>query len=379
MATLVRVFVVIQALSMHCTAPHFSEPPPRDQGSSLILAETKKVGSTSLSPATAKGHPVLNEMFSVSSVKTPPALQALGMLSPGIKKRNNTFGLGKTGSGLSDMHSFVIYPLDRETDVPPEFGGKEYPNPIPLAKDDRAGFPITVTFPNDTKITQVKAKLIDDHGNTVDAWLSWPERPANDAHAAAQGTSIALIPKMALAPSTRYEVQVGATIDDSHWTARWFFVTTDKKQPSDDLRGDRNNKNSSHDVIKSINELRAKHFLSQVELDADLSKGCESHARYVVANAARADFRGEKMHTELPELSGYTVEGAMAAKSSIITVCAKRPTDAVTRFLATFYHRIPLLDPNLQRVGCGMVQIANDRWIVIIDVHGHQRQTLEGP
>jgi hypothetical protein len=57
-------------------------------------------------------------------------------------------------------------------------------------------------------------------------------------------------------------------------------------------------------------------------------------------------------HEQAPDLPGYTAAGARAARNSDISF--GQPLEAcVSVWMATLYHRIPLLRPNLKRVGVG--------------------------
>ncbi len=90
--------------------------------------------------------------------------------------------------GVGGSETIVVYPPPNQRDVPVTFaGGPEIPDP-----DAAAGFPVTVTFPPLRKVTQVKAELRDDAGQTVDVWLSTPEKPV---HEKGQRNTIALIAK----------------------------------------------------------------------------------------------------------------------------------------------------------------------------------------
>ena len=96
-----------------------------------------------------------------------------------------------------------------------------------------------------------------------------------------------------------------------------------------------------------LNELRAELGHAPVTLDAALSDGCEAHARYCAA-------RGEITHDEAKDDPHYTPAGAIAGKHGNLmeTASMKR---AVRFWLDTFYHRIPMLSPQLSRVGMGCI------------------------
>lgn len=105
-------------------------------------------------------------------------------------------------------------------------------------------------------------------------------------------------------------------------------------------------------ALARINRIREAAGLEKVVLDPVLSRGCQQHARYLHLNQNHSAARGLGMHEELESLPGCTPEGRAAATMSVI---ARRGslTEAVDAFLATFYHRVPLLRPGLKSIGMG--------------------------
>ena len=73
------------------------------------------------------------------------------------------------------------------------------------------------------------------------------------------------------------------------------------------------------------------------------------------------------MHSEDPRLPGVTPGGKRAGKASVIAAC-NNPRAALDSWLDTFYHRIPLLAPELRRVGYGQAQLPNRSWVVVLNV-----------
>jgi Cysteine-rich secretory protein family len=105
-------------------------------------------------------------------------------------------------------------------------------------------------------------------------------------------------------------------------------------------------------ALDRINAYRKKAGLKPVTSDPALSKGCVAHAQYLVKNADQPSAKSLGMHKEDPELPGYTREGSKAAASSVIYP-TDDPVAAVDGWMATLFHRLPLLDPRLTRVGLG--------------------------
>ncbi|MCS6849990.1 MAG: CAP domain-containing protein [Gemmataceae bacterium] len=117
-------------------------------------------------------------------------------------------------------------------------------------------------------------------------------------------------------------------------------------------------------ALAVLNAARKACGLNEVTLSPKLSDGCRKHARYLLLNRGKAEVEGLKAHEEQPSLPGHTPEGAKAAKAAVIHY--RPPQEAVVDWLATFYHRIPLLQPTLTEVGIGWAKEGDD-WVVLID------------
>jgi len=53
------------------------------------------------------------------------------------------------------------------------------PDPLPDTRDKLAGYPVTVTFAQQTEVREVQLRLKDDKGADVPAYVSSPDEPAN--------------------------------------------------------------------------------------------------------------------------------------------------------------------------------------------------------
>jgi uncharacterized protein YkwD len=81
--------------------------------------------------------------------------------------------------------------------------------------------------------------------------------------------------------------------------------------------------------------------------------------------------QGLKAHDEFPELPSYSDEGRKAGKASDISIGDYEPTDAVDSWMATLYHRVPILEPHLQTIGFGCARGRRQGWITVLNVtHG---------
>jgi hypothetical protein len=104
-------------------------------------------------------------------------------------------------------------------------------------------------------------------------------------------------------------------------------------------------------TLDLINDARKKAGLEEVRLSAELSLGCKNHARYLLLNRGDPRAEGLKAHEEDDSLKGATKEGARAAKASVVHF--GKPAQAAADWMASFYHRVPLLLPTLREVGIG--------------------------
>ena len=100
------------------------------------------------------------------------------------------------------------------------------------------------------------------------------------------------------------------------------------------------------DAVALINGLRARHGLPGVRIDRKLSKACSAHARYLRKNGWTGY---SNPHSENKGSRGYSADGHEAAQRSLIM--GEGHGRAIRAFWRTFYHRLDLSDPRLDRVG----------------------------
>lgn len=120
-------------------------------------------------------------------------------------------------------------------------------------------------------------------------------------------------------------------------------------------------------ALAKINDARKLAGVGPVVVDATMSKNCAAHAAYLLKHYDEMMKAGTSMHSEDEKKDGYTKDGAAAGKASDIHYVA--PPEAVDGFLASLYHRIPLLNADLQKIGIGTVKgTANPPFVCCIDV-----------
>ncbi len=124
-------------------------------------------------------------------------------------------------------------------------------------------------------------------------------------------------------------------------------------------------------VLNRLNAHRKLVGIGPVALDAALSQGCIAHARYLVRNQGNPSLNGLGVHGEKSDLPGYTKSGATAAHRSVVMQGMGRArafwqVAAVDGWIATLYHRLPLLHPDLQKVGVGYATSGDGRYYVAV-------------
>jgi uncharacterized protein YkwD len=251
----------------------------------------------------------------------------------------------------------IAYPGNGQTGVPVYFG-RELSEVQPGApRGAQAGFPVTLSFFPLTKLTEVQATLRDREGNEVEHLTSTPEKKLPGTGAYAQ---VVLVPKKPLAYGAAYTAEVSLLADGKPVTRKWTF--TAEADPHEE-------KKVAARLLADLNAVRKAAGLGEVELDEERSRRCRLHARYLEKNIDHPKSQGLGIHDEDPSLPGYTREGQMAAKGSVIAVLPG-PEDAVRMWVATLYHRIPLLRPGLKKVGFAQGYHPVRGYIPVLDISG---------
>jgi uncharacterized protein YkwD len=270
-------------------------------------------------------------------------------------------------SGIKTAHrGIVIFPRDRQFDVPAAFPGNEFPDPIPHSKTQAVGNPVTVTFPPAVRVTRVTATLDDELGREVDAWLSTPEKPANEGYRSHQGNTVCLIARAPLKPATTYRARVTADLDGRHWSATSHFTTRPAPTPAAEIDA----------AVERINLYRQLAGVAPLALDPDLSRACRQHARYAVLNLQRLQKQELSADDEDPAAPGFTEEGRKAARRAIVDygrwslgTTMFGLADAIEQWVGTYDRRF--LHPALRKFGLGYDTDGAGRSVLVIDTfHG---------
>jgi uncharacterized protein YkwD len=129
-------------------------------------------------------------------------------------------------------------------------------------------------------------------------------------------------------------------------------------------------------ALARLNAHRRAAGLPPVTLSAALSKGCLAHAEYLVTNTGHPSIRGTGAHDEDPQLPGFSEAGRRTARHAV--VAGIEPAVAVDGWMATLYHRVPLLGPELQTIGLGFTRGGRSGWVAVLDVSGSHGQFASG-
>ena len=122
-------------------------------------------------------------------------------------------------------------------------------------------------------------------------------------------------------------------------------------------------------VLARINEHRKGAGLDPVTEDKELSRGCQLHAEYLVRNYNHASTIDGGEHEEQKTLPGYSDLGNKSAQRSILWSWKDgfTPTSRIDGFMATLYHRIPLLSQTLSQIGIGLFRSVDGIQSLVID------------
>lgn len=106
-------------------------------------------------------------------------------------------------------------------------------------------------------------------------------------------------------------------------------------------------------ALARVNEYRKAAGLPAVKLDASMSKGCMEHAQYMLQNRGTDAMVGLNAHTQRPELPGASPAGAACGKAADLFPGVSDLGVAIDGWMAGIYHRRPMMDPGLEKIGVG--------------------------
>jgi hypothetical protein len=110
-------------------------------------------------------------------------------------------------------------------------------------------------------------------------------------------------------------------------------------------------------ALRLLNHYRQIAGLTTVKLDRQLSAGCMEHANYMVQNQGTDAMTGLNPHTQRSHLPGASAAGAACAKAADLFIGVSDLGVAIDVWMAGMYHRRPMLDPQLERIGVGYARL----------------------
>ena len=125
-------------------------------------------------------------------------------------------------------------------------------------------------------------------------------------------------------------------------------------------------------VKRLVDRYRAAVGLPAVTLDAKLSKGCMEHAEYMRLNKDTDAMAGLNAHQQRPKLRGASAAGAACGKAADLFFGVSDLEVAVDGWMATLYHRRPILSPTLERIGVGYAKLRDGSYmaaLMFVDSH----------
>ncbi|MCA8976542.1 MAG: hypothetical protein KDC98_17610 [Planctomycetes bacterium] len=112
--------------------------------------------------------------------------------------------------------------------------------------------------------------------------------------------------------------------------------------------------------------------LPPCEMDAEASLGCEKHSLYVTNHPELAEMPGPEIHEENPAHEDFTRAGQLAGSGNIVTGQGQRGEDfaenTVDLWVGVPYHRFPMLEHNIKRLGYSYVY-ENDWSVAVLDMN----------
>ncbi|MBI5852627.1 MAG: hypothetical protein HZB39_16565 [Planctomycetes bacterium] len=117
--------------------------------------------------------------------------------------------------------------------------------------------------------------------------------------------------------------------------------------------------------LMRLNEFRDLLDLPDCEIDLESTVACRDHALFLLQNPDH--WQWPEAHEEDPAKAGFTVRGMRAGLNSVIVISPSGghidPADSLDGWIGTVYHRFPLLEPNIKRIG-----FAAEGAVVVLDM-----------
>jgi uncharacterized protein YkwD len=128
-------------------------------------------------------------------------------------------------------------------------------------------------------------------------------------------------------------------------------------------------------ALRLLNHYRQLAGLTPVKLDPKLSAGCMEHANYMVQNQGTDAMAGLNPHTQRSNLPGASAAGAACAKAADLFPGVSDLGVAIDAWMAGMYHRRPMLDPQLERIGVGYARLLDGMLMAALRFENAKRRS----
>lgn len=193
------------------------------------------------------------------------------------------------------------------------------------------------------------------------------EAAAHDQPGSFQKIYASVIKKADGTPAKRYMAAMGMTFGELENKWRDWLLGA---RPGVQERIDKENlamwPKDAIRVLDYMNDIRENAFKGRIKgvwklkFDADLSGPCDMHANYLLIHPEQRKW--PDAHEEYADKEGYSVEGVWAGTHSVIAWGGIADyKEAIDGWMGTFYHRLPLIDPGVLRLGWGQ---AGEYWVM---------------
>jgi len=144
-----------------------------------------------------------------------PDLRVIGYADAamaGLPIEDMEFGFAPSGVNARP----VVFPADRQADVPASFDDNELPDPVPSGGPRVTGYPITVTFDRYASV-RVSSFTLTGPSGPVGYVFTIP--PSDESE-----NSASLLPGVPLQAGATYTAHIVATVDGSNYDRTWSFT-----------------------------------------------------------------------------------------------------------------------------------------------------------
>jgi uncharacterized protein YkwD len=130
--------------------------------------------------------------------------------------------------------------------------------------------------------------------------------------------------------------------------------------------------------LERLNRCRKSAGLEPLNLEDPLSLGCFAHAKYLARHVEPGAASTATVYAEDAHKPGYSLVGQRTAQTALVAYA--EPLQAVNRWMARFFSRNQLLNPDIRGIGIGCAQNAQGIYVCVIDpVHGRVETDMVYP